>query len=294
MKRWHAVTLALFVTVLWSSSYILNQYAFADGIGPLTLVGLRYSLAALTLLIVRIARGRREPPAEVPLSPWQYLGLGLAGYLVAQGMQYIGQVYVPPTQAGMVQAVGNSTLVLLIGAIWLREWPGPRQWAGIGIALAGSLLYYWPFAPTPQNLVGIGFFLLAGLGYAVQMTANRGLLARKAASPLDLVLYPMLVGAVSMLALGLALEPWPVITWKLVGLLLWLGPINGALGFLLWTHSQRGLQAFESTMLNNSMLLQIALLDVLFLSRVLSVRHVAALLLTGLGILTVQLAQRRR
>lgn len=295
MKRWTAISLALFVTVLWSTSYILNQWAFAEGIRPLTLVGLRYSLAALTLLVVRLARGQGPEPAplEVRLRPWHYIGLGLAGYLVAQGVQYMGQLFVPPTQAGMVLAVGNSSLVLLTGAIWLKELPSSRQWAGILLALVGMGLFYFPFTLAPENLLGIGLFLVSGLGYAVQMTANRGLLSRKAADPLDLVLYPMIVGAICMLGLGLALEPWQAFSWKLAGLLLWLGPVNGALAFLLWAHSQRGLQAFESTMLNNTMMLQVALLDVLLLGRVLGGRQVAALLLTGLGILSVQMAQRR-
>lgn len=294
MKRSFAISLALFVTVLWSTSYILNQWAFAEGIRPLTLAGLRYSLAAVTLALVRLNRRRQLPEHQLGrLSPWKYLGLGLAGYLVAQGVQYMGQLYVTPTQAGMVLAVGNSSLVLLIGALWLKELPSSQQWAGIGVALGGIALYYFPFALEPANLLGIGLFLISGLGYAVQMTANRGLLARKAADPLELVLYPMIVGALCMLALGLALEPWPAFSPRLAGLLLWLGPVNGALAFFLWTHSQRGLQAFESIMLNNTMMLQVALLDVLLLGRTLSLRQVGALLLTGFGILLVQAARRR-
>lgn len=61
MPRWIAVALALFVTFLWSTSYILNKWAFAEGIGPLTLAGARYALAALTLLLVRGAI-RLQPP----------------------------------------------------------------------------------------------------------------------------------------------------------------------------------------------------------------------------------------
>jgi len=293
MKRWTAISLALFVTFLWSTSYILNKWAFAEGVGPLTLAGLRYSLAAITLALARLLQRRPAAGSTPRLSLWHYAGLGLAGYLVAQGMQYVGQYYVTPTQSGMMLSVGNTSLVLLISILWLREMPTGRQWLGIGTALAGVSAYYWPFTFTGENLIGIGFLLISGLGYAVQLTANRRLLAREAASPLDLVLYPMIVGAVAMLALGLGLEGLPPFTWRLAGLLLWLGPVNGALAFFLWTYSQRELRAFESSTLNNTMLLQIAALDLLLLGRSLELRQLAALVLVGVGILSVQTARRQ-
>lgn len=294
MKRWIAVCTALFVTFLWSTSYILNKWAFAEGIGPLTLAGFRYSLAALTLGTVGLLR-RRPAGAKAPgLSVWQFAGLGVAGYLVAQGFQYIGQYYVTPTQSGMVLAVGNSLLVLIIGMAWLKERPGALQGLGIGAAMAGAALYYYPWHLEPRNVAGIAMLLISGLGYATQLTANRSLLARKAAEPLDLVLYPMIVGAIGMLLLGLTLEPLPHLSANLVGILLWLGPVNGALAFFLWTASQRALQAFESSMLNNTMLLQIALMDAAFFSRSLDLRAIGALVVVGGGIMLVQLAARRK
>lgn len=199
-----------------------------------------------------------------------------------------------PTQATMVLSVGNTLLVLAAGYLWLRELPGRRQWVGLSLSLAGVGLYYYPWRLETANLLGIGMILLSGAGYAVQLTANRRLLSRQAASPLDLVLFPMVAGAAGMVALSLWLEPWPAFSWKLAGLLFWLGTVNGALAFCLWTWSQRALQAFESTVLNNSMLLQIVLLDVWLLGRQVGLRAVAGLTLVGAGILAVQTATRRK
>lgn len=292
MPRWIAVSLALFVTFLWSTSYILNRWAFAEGIGPLTLAGLRYGLAALTLAAVRsLWRGR--PATAVPgPTRWQYVGLGLAGYLVAQGFQYVGQYYVTPTQASMLLSFGNTALVLLVGWFWLRERPGPLQAFGILVAMLGVMLYYYPWGLGQEALLGGVMILLSGIGYAAQLTANRSFLQRGAATALDLVLFPMLVGAAAMVVLGLCLEPWPTFSGKLLLLLLWLGPVNGAAAFFLWTYSQTGLQAFESSVLNNSMLLQIAALDVALLQRSLSPLHMISLALAGVGILVVQAGGR--
>lgn len=292
MSRSIAICLALFVTLLWSTSYILNKWAFAEGIGPLTLAGLRYALAAITLGAVRLSMGRRPAPVTRP-TLWQFAGLGVAGYVVAQGFQYLGQYHVTPTQASMVLSVGNTLLVLVAGALWLGERPGGRQSAGIAIAVAGVLLYYHPWTLGRENVLGIVMILLSGVGYAIQLTANRSLVGRGGVPALDLVLYPMLVGAGGMLLFGVLLEPWPVFTAKLLWLLLWLGPVNGAAAFYLWTYSQRGLQAFESSVLNNSMLLQIAGLDALFLGRTLGPGQLASLLLAGAGIMLVQSASRK-
>jgi drug/metabolite transporter (DMT)-like permease len=297
MPRWIAVCLALFVTFLWSTSYILNKWAFAEGIGPVTLAGLRYTLAAMTLGIARLIIGLREARAVGPAAgrptPWQFIGLGLAGYLVAQGFQYVGQYYVTPTQAGMLLSTGNTLLVLVIGGLWLRERPSGRQGLGIALALGGALLFYYPFAVASENLLGIGMILLSGVGYAVHLTANRRFLTRGVVKPLDLVLYPMIVGALAMVVLGFALEPWPGLTWRLTGLLLWLGPINGGLAFFLWTYTQKQLQAFESSTLNNTMLLQVAALDALLLGGGPGPKGLLSLVIVGLGITLVQVSGRR-
>jgi len=53
--RRKAILLAILTTWLWSGSYILNRLAFQGGIGPLTLSGLRYLIAALVLFALGIA-----------------------------------------------------------------------------------------------------------------------------------------------------------------------------------------------------------------------------------------------
>lgn len=194
----------------------------------------------------------------------------------------------------MLLSVGNTLLVLTVGWLWLRERPGRWQAVGILLGIGGAALFYYPWNLGTANLLGIGMILLSGTGYAVHLTANRALISRGSVDTLSLVLYPMAVGAATMLILGLTLEPWPGLTWKLAGLLLWLGPVNGALAFFLWTASQKGLQAFESSALNNSMLLQVAAMDALFLGGRPGAWSLLCLLTAGTGIMLVQAAGRRQ
>ena len=53
-----ALPAAILGTLLWAGSYIVNKIAFAEGIAPLTLSGLRYTLGGLLLAVV--LRGKRE------------------------------------------------------------------------------------------------------------------------------------------------------------------------------------------------------------------------------------------
>lgn len=76
------------VTVLWSSSYILNQWAFAEGIRSLTLAGLRYCLAVLCMLALGLA-----------LEPWPAFSWKLAA-LAGPDQWGAGLLALDPLPAG--------------------------------------------------------------------------------------------------------------------------------------------------------------------------------------------------
>lgn len=73
----------------------------------------------------------------------------------------------------------------------------------------------------------------------------------------------------------------------------WVASVNTALAFWLWNRAQAVLGALESSLINNTMLIQIAVLAVLVLGERLTGVQVAGLMLAGLGVLFVQLSRRR-
>jgi drug/metabolite transporter (DMT)-like permease len=73
------------------------------------------------------------------------------------------------------------------------------------------------------------------------------------------------------------------------GIVLWLAIVNTALAFTLWNHTLRRLTAIESSLINNTMLVQIAILAWLFLGEPIGAREALGLLLAVLGVLLVQL-----
>jgi drug/metabolite transporter (DMT)-like permease len=100
---------------------------------------------------------------------------------------------------------------------------------------------------------------------------------------------PMIIGAVGMLCVGTIVEGIPTFSWRVVGIVLWLGIVNGSLAFSLWTWSQKYLEAFESSIINNLMLIEIALFDLLFLQRSFTKLETSGLIIVFLTILAVQI-----
>ena len=290
MKR-KALVMAVVTTFLWSGSYILNKLAFQGGIGPLTLSGLRYLIASL-LLMGLSGRESREDRKALPL--WMIALLGLTGYAAAQGLQYVGQSFLTPTQSSLSLSVGNTVCVMLVDMLWLRENQTRWDFAKLLFLVAGIAAFYYPWDEAGVSVVGLIFMALSSVGYALQMTLNRHLLTSKRVKPRALVAFPMLAGALVLLTAGLLIEGMPVLTGRLMLILAYLSAVSGALGFTLWTRSQSALTAFESSGINNLMLVEIALLDFFVFHRAFSALQLAAILVVFASIVSIQARRAKK
>jgi drug/metabolite transporter (DMT)-like permease len=73
----------------------------------------------------------------------------------------------------------------------------------------------------------------------------------------------------------------------------WLAVVNSALAFTLWNHTQRYLAAAESSLINNTMLIQITFLAWVFLREPVGVKQALGLGLAAIGAAVVQLRGQR-
>ena len=286
--RLRGVLEALLVSFLWSSSYVLTKIGLRDT-SPLLLVALRYLVASLVLVPVALARGAhrgldRGTLAELAL-------LGLAGYAVAQGLQCVGLYLLP---AVTVTFILNFTpvIVLLINVAAFRRSPSPRQVLGSLVVLAGAYVFLggdvWLGSPT-----GVLVTLASGAGWAVYLVAVGRLFARKPVEPLALSAFAMASGTVVIAGSAAALEGFAPITAQSAAIILWLGVVNTAAAFFLWNHALARVDAFEVSMIQNTMLIQIAVLSWLFLGETLTAAKAAGMALVLAGVLMVQTAPLR-
>lgn len=282
-----ALAIAIFTTLLWSGSYIVNKVAFAQGIGPLTLSGMRYTLGGLALMLVL----KTEKGKPLPLK----LGLmqGALCYLIGQGFQYIGQSMTVPTISSLILNSGLVLVIVIVDRIRLHEVPGKSLYWKTALLIIGMLVYYYPWTGGESvPLKAWIILIIAAIGAGMNVALNRVRFIQGYERKTVTVL-PMFFGGLMMLASGLATEAFPGFTWQLAACICYLAFISGATGFGLWVWSQQTLTAVESGAINNLMIIEIALMDVLFFGRVLGTWQWAGILVVFLAINLLQFNKRK-
>lgn len=288
-----AVLEALFVTALWSSSWILIKFGLHD-IPALTFAGLRYFLAFLCLLPFAVAPSTRAAIRNLTGRQWALLtALGVVYYALTQGTQFIGLSLLPAVTASMMLNC-TSAVVALAGVFLLSERPSPLQWAGVILNLAGVLIFFYPAAFAHGEWVGIAVMTLGLAANSGSSLLGRYINRDRAIPALAVTTVSMGVGSLLMLAGGIAAQGLPPLKASSWAIIAWLAVVNTALAFTLWNRTLQILSAVESTIINSTMMIQIACLAWIFLDESLSPQKIAGLVLAGAGAVFVQLRHTRR
>jgi len=286
-----AVLQALLVTFLWSTSFILIKWGLVD-IPPLTFAGLRYGLAFLCFLPFVLRGESLRSLQALSGRQWRKLILlGVVFYFFTQGTQFLGLSLLP---AVTVSLMLNFTpiIVAVLGIFMLNEHPSRRQWAGTFLFLLGIFTYFFPI--TFKGDLALGLLVMS---VGVLANSGAGILGRdinrsREISPLVITAVSMGVGAVLLLGTGLTLNGIPRISHQNWLSLIWLASINTAFAFTLWNHTLRSISAMESSIINGTMLIQIAVLAWLFLGEPITLQEGIGMSFAGLGAVLVQLRKR--
>ena len=252
--------MALFVTVLWSSSWVLIRWGLDDeGLPPLTFAALRYGLAAIILIGWVIAReSRRRHAYEVSRGfILRLIVLGVVLYALTQGAMFVALDEQPAATTSLVLSL--TPLFVAVGAaISLAEVPSRYQLAGVAMVAVGAWLYFaGDLGATTAGLVA------ASLALGANVTASllgRSINRSGRLPAVTVTAVSMAIGAGVLVFVGIGAEGIPEITTRGWILIVWLATVNTAFAFTLWNHSLRRLSAVESASINNTMLVQIALL----------------------------------
>jgi len=241
-----------------------------------TLVRLAAGAVAL-LLLVRALPGAAGP---VRGGSWPS-ALALFGYALAFSFAYrrldagVGAlVLFAAVQAGMIGS-----------GLWRGERPRPREWAGLGLALAGLAGLARPGGSAPDP-AGLGLMALAGLAWAAYTLRGRA-----AADPLA-ANADNFRRSVPLALLALAASSDRHLTPAGLGLAVASGALASGLGYTLWYAALRGLGRTQAAVVQLAVPALAALGGVVLLGESLTLR----LALCGtaiLGGIALALAVRR-
>jgi drug/metabolite transporter (DMT)-like permease len=279
----------LFVTFLWSTSWILIKRGLEE-VPALTFAGLRYS-CAFFILLPGLFKHRNEM-RSLSKSQWLLLAaLGIVFYALTQGGQFLTLSVLDAIPFSLMLSF-TPLLVAAAGIVLLRERLRGQQWIGVAIAVVGATVYFGRGEVFRASPIGLSFGLVTLFANAGASLLGRAVNRDHRMSPWLVTTISMGIGGLSLLCLGIMAQGLPCLSLRGWGIVLWLAVVNTALAFTLWNHSLRTLAAAESSAVNNTMMIQIAILAWAFLGESVSWVQGAGLLAVALGTLLVQ--RRRR
>lgn len=290
-KHFRAILQALFVSFLWSTSWVLIKFTLQD-IPPLTFAGLRYTLAAVFLLPGLI---RNETQIKTfSKKDWkQLILLGIIFYALAQGGMFLALNNLEAVTLSLLLNF-SAVVVALLSIFAIREIPTKLQWLGIVIFMGGVMVYFYPFSSLGGRWPGFVFAGIAVISYSIATLMGRSINRQKLAKPVVITGVSMGIGGILMLVAGLAFEEFPGLTLTNLAVILWLAAVNTAFAFSLWNRSLQTLSAVEASLINNTMLIQIALLAWIFLDETLTFADLIGLGIAALGVLLAHLKPRQK
>lgn len=286
-----AVLTALFVTVLWASSWVLIRWGLDDeGLNPLTFAGIRYLFASLVLAALVAGSSRlRTEIRSLSGTRWAQLALlGLIFVAIAQGAQYVAIDSQPAATSSLILAL-TPLIVAGSSTVALAEKPTTRQVMGAALIVLGAVTYF--SGDLGFTIVGLTASIVGLIANAAAALMGRGINRERTMSPMLVTVVSMTVGAVALVVTGVAIEGTPSVSSRAWLIIAWLAVVNTAWAFTLWNRSLQMLSATESAAINNTMLIQIGLLAWLFLAETPGPLDILGMVAVSIG---VYLAQRPR
>lgn len=292
-ERRQAILLALLVTFLWATSWVLIKWGLNEALPPITFAGLRYALAFLCLTpFLFLNPAERSALRSLPRPLWAELVLlGAVLYALAQGAQFVALAHLPAATVSLIlnlTPVAVAALAVAIGG----EPPSARQWGGVALTVLGVAIYFLPLDLAVLRGAGLAAALVCLGANAVASLQGRRVNRGAVHSPLLITAVSMGIGAALMLAVGIGVQGMGRLSGGQWAILLWLAVVNTAFAFTLWNRSLRTLTAVESSVLNSTMMPQIAILAWALLGEPLTLRQIAGMALVAVGALAVQVGRR--
>ena len=281
------------MTFLWSTSFVIIKLGLKE-IPPLTFAGLRYSIAFLCLLPFAFSQKNKTIIKNLQRKDWLKLFLlGVLFYALTQGTQFVGLSLLPAVTVSLW--LNFTPLIVAVTAIFLiKESPTLIEWIGVTIFLIGIITYFYPVILDNSQSLGVIVMSVGVFANAASAVLGRSINRKENISPLTVTIISMGIGSIILLMSGIIIQGFPPVSSQNILYLLWLAVINTAVAFTIWNYTLRTLSAMESSIINGTMLIQIAVLAWIFLGEEISLLEGIGMLIASAGALLVQIKFKSR
>ncbi|NWF48908.1 MAG: DMT family transporter [Ignavibacteriaceae bacterium] len=287
------ILLALLVTFLWSTSFVIIKIGLNE-IPPITFAGLRYTIAFICLLPFTFTKSNSTIIRNLEKKDlFKLVLLGILFYAFTQGTQFIGLSLLPAVTVSLW--LNFTPLIVAVMAIFLiNEFPTKLQWLGVILFLLGIFTYFFPVELSENRESGLIVMTIGVLANSASAVLGRSINRSARINPIVVTIISMGIGSILLLLLGIILQGLPTISFENLLYLLWLAVINTALAFTIWNFTLRTLSAMESSIINGTMLIQIAVLAWIFLGEAITLQKGIGMLIAAGGALLVQITKKQK
>jgi drug/metabolite transporter (DMT)-like permease len=250
-------------------------------------VSARYFIAFVVLLVYYLAKGNSYHLKKLAKKDWLLLtALGFFFVFLTQGLLILTLNQLSPITASMVLNF-SALFIAILGVFFLKEKLKLIQWGGVVVFLLGVLIFFNPISIPKGSTWGLILAGLTVLGNSISSILGRFINRSKRVDPLTVTVVSLGVGSVLLVAVSLLVDPFPSLSLIQWGMILWLAAVNTSFAFVLWNSTLQVLHAAESSMINNTMLIQIAILAWLFIGEAPAPKDWVGMIIATVGIMFV-------
>jgi drug/metabolite transporter (DMT)-like permease len=229
----------------WAVNYLVARVAIAT-VAPHALALGRWVIAATVLTL--LARGELGRNGAAIRREWPHFAVfGMLGMWICGTFVYIGARSTSATNIGLLYAI-SPVLIALVSTFALKERMGPRQAAGVALALAGVvhvvLKGQWAALARVEFSLGDLWILAAALSwtvYALLLKVWRSALGNIACLALSCWAGVLILGPLALVE-AFAFQPTEV-SWQTLGYMLVVALLPGVAAYLSYAFVQRELGA---------------------------------------------------
>jgi drug/metabolite transporter (DMT)-like permease len=233
-KNLPALFAGLAAAAIWGGMYVVSKVVL-EVVPPFALLAMRLILGFVSLALV-IWWGKRAYPANF----WQVFGVGIVGYGISLGFQFVGTKLSTASNGALVTSA-TPAFVLLFAPFLLGEKATPRRIFALIIATIGVIAVIDPRSAQLSSDLFLGnlSLLAAALTWALY-----SVLVRKVSRGGDVLTLSavMLLGG---LPVSIPAGTWEVLTLGMgdiftpgiIGGILFLGVISTAIAMFLWNYA---------------------------------------------------------